>query len=288
MPEPGGQSPAGDLTGHTVLITGATGPAIGSGVCEALRAAGARIVVNGLTADDVNRTVRRYPGSVGVVGDVSRAAHVERMVAEATERGGPLTGLVNNAGVGLSEPVPDVTEEQFDRVVGIDFRGVWLASTAFARAVMARRGTGVIVNISSVHAARTMTRFGVYAAAKSAVEGLTRGLAIDLGPAGVRCNAVAPGYVIADQDLVAPDHPQPDPDWVAAHTDKEQVLPRVIEPIDCGWAVGFLLSEQSRCITGQVLTVDAGLTTRLYNEDMSQRIHADRRRASTRPPGGTS
>lgn len=266
------------LDGHTVLVTGATGPAIGSGVCAAVHDAGARLVVNGLSEHEVRATVERYPGSVGVVGDVSRPDDVERMFAEASERAGPLTGLVNNAGVGLVQPMTEVTDEQFDHVVGIDYRGVWLTSRAFARAVVARGGSGAIVNVSSVHAGKTMGHYGVYAGAKAAVEGLTRGFAVDLGPSGVRCNAIAPGYVPADPDLRPPAMQAPDPARIEAHTRSEQVLHRVIEPVDCGWAAAFLLSEFSRCITGQVLTVDAGLTARLYGADTSERILADRAR----------
>ncbi|WP_162606367.1 SDR family NAD(P)-dependent oxidoreductase [Jiangella asiatica] len=277
--------PGGELAGQTVLVTGATGPAIASGLCDAIHAAGARLVVNGPTDDEVRATVARYPGAVGVAGDVSRPAEVERMFAAATELAGPLTGLVNNAGIGLVAHLTDVTDDQFDHVVGTDFRGVWLVSREFARAVLARGGTGAVVNVSSVHAARTIGGYGVYAAAKAGVEGLTRGFAVDLGPAGVRCNAVAPGYVPADRDLAPPDHPVHDTSWIDAHTTTEQALHRVIEPIDLGWAAVFLLSDRSRCITGQVLTVDAGLTALLYNADMATRIHADRRRRARAAEG---
>lgn len=273
-------TPAGDLTGHTVLVTGATGPAIGSGVCDALHAAGARLVVNGLTEADVQRTVSRYPGAVGVVGDVARPEDVQRMVAEALERAGPLTGLVNNAGVGLIAPMLDVTEAQFDRVIGVDLRGVWLMSQAFVRSVVAAGRSGAIVNVSSVHAYQTIGHYGVYASAKAGVEGLTRACAVEFGQFGVRCNAIAPGYVPVNRELAPPGHPEHDRSWMADHTNGEQALHRLIEPIDCGWAVQFLLSEYSRCITGQVLTIDAGLTARLYNGEMSARIYADRKRVA--------
>lgn len=279
--------PAEDLAGQTVLVTGATGPGVGSGVCDALHQAGARLVVNGLTERDVRETRSRYPGAFGVVGDVSRPDDVERMFAEATDLAGPLSGLVNNAGIGLNAQMLDATEAQFDQLVAIDFRGVWLTSRTFARAVVARGGTGAIVNVSSVHASMTMGRYGIYAAAKAGVEGLTRGCAVDLGPFGVRCNAVAPGYVRINQNVAPAGHPLHADSWVDAHTNGEQPLHRVIEPIDCGWAVRFLLSEHSRCITGQVLTVDAGLTARLYNDDMSQRTYADPGRSAARTETAT-
>jgi len=272
--------PAGDLAGHTVLVTGATGPGIGSGVCDALHAAGARLVVNGLDERDVRTTVDRYPGSVGVVGDVSQPDQVERMIDEAVRSVGPLTGLVNNAGIGLIEPMLTVTETQLSRILDVNYRGVWLMSQAFARIVAGRGGTGAIVNISSVHATKTIAHYGVYASVKAAVEGLTRACAVEFGSIAVRCNAIAPGYVRMNPDLVPPGVPPHDPSWIDVHTRGEQPLQRLVEPIDCGWAARFLLSEQSRCVTGQVIAVDAGLTTRLYNEDMSARIHASRTRRS--------
>lgn len=262
---------AGTLAGRAVLITGATGAGIASGICRALADSGARLVVNGLTSDDVAATVARHPGAVGVVGDVSRPDHVERVVEEATAQVGPLTGLVNNAGVGLRTPFDEVDEAQFDHVVGIDLRGVWLVSRAFAR--QCAGPPAAIVNVSSVHARSTIAGFGIYAGAKAGVEGFTRGCAVDLGPRGVRCNAIAPGYVPVDPALADRAHAA---EWIDRHTREEQPLHRLIEPIDCGWAVRFLLSEESRCITGQVLTVDAGLTARLYNGETTARTHADR------------
>jgi len=262
----------GSLAGRAVLVTGATGPGIASGICSALAAAGARLVVNGLTADEVGATVARHPGAVGVVGDVSRPEDVARMVDEAAAQVGQLAGLVNNAGIGLRTPFFDADEEQFDRVLGVDLRGVWLVSRAFARQCDPAL-PGAIVNVSSVHARSTIAGYGIYAGAKAAVEGFTRGCAVDLGPRGVRCNAIAPGYVPVDPALGERAHAS---DWIDRHTREEQVLPRLIEPVDCGWAVRFLLSDESRCITGQVLTVDAGLTARLYNGETTARTHADR------------
>ncbi len=262
----------GSLAGRAVLVTGATGPGIASGICQALAAAGARLVVNGLTEHEVAATVGRHPGSVGVVGDVSRPEDVERMLADATARVGPLTGLVNNAGVGLRAPFFEADEAQFDHVLGVDLRGVWLVSRGFARQC-GSTVPGAIVNISSVHARSTIAGYGIYASAKAAVEGFTRGCAVELGPHGVRCNAIAPGYVPVDPALGDRTHAA---EWIDRHTREEQPLPRLIEPIDCGWAVRFLLSEESRCITGQVLTVDAGLTARLYDAGTTGRLLADR------------
>ena len=252
------------LAGRTVLVTGATGIGVGAGVCQAVQEAGGRLVINGLTESDLGPALERYPGAVGVVGDVSQPDDVERMVATAVERCGPVTALVNNAGVGLVEPFHRASPAEFDRVFDVDVRGLWLVSRAFASRLVDEGLPGAIVNISSVHGRATTERYAIYAAAKAAVDGLTRGCALELGKYGVRCNAVAPGYVHSEQnvDLLASITSDPAA-WVERHRVVEQPLQRLIEPIDCGWAAVFLLSEQSRCVTGQTLYVDAGLTAHL-------------------------
>jgi NAD(P)-dependent dehydrogenase (short-subunit alcohol dehydrogenase family) len=152
---------------------------------------------------------------------------------------------------------------------------VWVVSRIFARELINAGRCGAIVNVSSVHAHATMDRYAVYAAAKAGVEGLTRGMAVELGEYGIRCNAIAPGYVHAEQNLRLLRTLTDDPaGWAERHTSVEQPLPRLIEPIDCGQAAVFLLSEMSRCITGQTVRVDAGLTARLYNRSTHEKASA--------------
>lgn len=269
---PGLEADAGDggvpsrlLVGRTVLVTGATGVGVGAGICQAVHAAGGRLVLNGLSERDLAPVLDRYPGAVGVVGDVSKPEDAERIVRTAAERCGPVTALVNNAGVGLVEPFHHASDEQFDRIFDVDVRGLWLVSRAFTRQLTELGLPGAIVNVSSVHGRATMDRYSIYAAAKAAVDGLTRGCAIELGKHGVRCNAIAPGYVHSEQNVHLLGQISPDPaGWVEHHRLAEQPLQRFIEPVDCGWAAVFLLSELSRCVTGQTLYVDAGLTARLY------------------------
>lgn len=261
------------LAGRAVLVTGATGTRVASGICDAVHAAGGRVVVSDLTDAAVAETVERYPGSLGVTADVTDPADAERVVATAVGEYGALDGLVNNAGIGLRETFYEATEEDFDQVLDTDLRGVWLMSRAFARSAIARGRPGSIVNVSSVHAGSTIDRYGVYAGAKAGVEGLTRGCAVEVGPHGIRCNAIAPGFVPPATHLDAGSRLA---DRIDAHTQDEQPLYRTVEPIDCGWAAVFLLSELSRCITGQVIGVDAGLSIRLYNREWTERANADR------------
>ncbi len=267
----GAYDPARPLDGRAIIVTGAAGCGVGAGVCAAVHAAGGRLVINDLDGAAVRRVAELYPGAVAVPADVSDPAGAARLVEVAYAECQQVSGLVNNAGVGLSRPFHEASEDEFDRVFSIDVRGLWLVSRAFARHVLARGTNGAIVHVSSVHARATMSRYAVYASAKAAVESLARGMAVELGRHEVRCNAIAPGYVHSEQgfDLIRTFTREPEA-WVNRHTRIEQVLPRLIDPLDCGWAAVFLLSEASRCITGQTLAVDAGLTARLYNNAIQE------------------
>jgi NAD(P)-dependent dehydrogenase (short-subunit alcohol dehydrogenase family) len=255
-----------DLRGKTVLVTGAAGTGVGAGVCQAVVAAGGRLVVNDLTAEGTEAARHAHGAVAGFAADVSSEAEVEAMFAGIAAAVGRLDGVVNNAGVGLDRGVVDTTADDYRRIESTDLRGTWLVSRAFARQAVAGGG-GSIVNVSSVHAVATMRGYALYAAAKAGVEGFTRGLAAELGSFGVRCNAIAPGYVHSAQNEALITGWTDDPaGWVRAHVQEQQALPVEVEPLDCGWAAVFFLSDASRAVTGQVLRVDAGLTTLLYDK----------------------
>ena len=131
------------------------------------------------------------------------------------------------------------------------------------RETACRRGTsGSIVNVASVHAIATARRFAAYAAMKAAVAGLTRGMAVELGESGIRCNAVAPGFVETSESRSSIATWSDDPErWIEEHRRVHQALDMAIEPEDCGRVVAFFLSDASRAVTGQVLAVDGGWTS---------------------------
>lgn len=254
------------LKGSTVIVTGAAGDGVAAGICDAVRASGGQLVLNDIDETALATALQRYPGAIGVVGDVSVPEDAERLVATATARFGPVTGLVNNAGVGLAKRFYQASPDQFDRLFAVDVRGMWLVSKSFAAALIDRSLPGAIVNVSSVHSRATMDHYALYSAAKAAVDGFTRGCAVELGHNAIRCNSIAPGYVDSRQNpgLLATLTSDPE-GWVEHHRLVEQPLQRLVEPTDCGWLAVFLLSERSRSITGQTVYVDGGLSARLYN-----------------------
>ena len=253
-----------DLKGKNILVTGGGGFGVGAGICDVLIACRARLVINERDAEKAASAAKKYAGSLVLTADISKSAEVEAMFRQIENEYGVLDGLVNNAGIGLSRPAHEASEQEFDKLYGVDVRGLWMVSKLFVNQLLTKGITGNIVNVSSVHAHGTIPGYAIYASAKSAVEGLTRGMAVELGQHKVRVNAIAPGYVHSEQnyELIRTwtEHPE---QWVEDYIFKEQVIHRKIHPDDCGYSAAFLLSDLSQCITGQTLYIDCGNTIKL-------------------------
>jgi len=190
---------------------------------------------------------------------VRALAEVERAVASAQDALGGLDGLVNNAGVNAYFDAVAMTEQDWDSVFAVDLKAAWMLAKAALPSLIERRGA--IVNISSIQARLTLRGFFPYAAAKAGLEGLTRSLALEYAPAGVRANAIAPGYT--DTHLVQ--------EWLGLQDDPDATLKSVLAniplgrmaaPREIGSAVVFLLSDQASAITGATLAVDCGTGAR--------------------------
>lgn len=254
-----------DLSDKKYLVTGGAGTGVGAGICEAIAVCGGQLLINDIDAEKAATAANKYPNAFPVPGDVSVSKDVERIFAEIEKEHGVFHGLVNNAGVGLHKKAHLADESEFDHLYNIDVKGVWLMAKAFVKQLKKKGQMGHIVNISSVHAHKTYSQYAIYASAKSAVEGLTRGMSIELGEMGIRCNAVAPGYVDSEQNRKAvaswTDKPEA---WLRTHINDYQSLRQAICNRDCGNATVFLLSDLARSITGQTILVDAGLTNLLY------------------------
>ncbi|WP_190809710.1 SDR family NAD(P)-dependent oxidoreductase [Flagellimonas sp. S3867] len=254
-----------DCSGKRYLVTGGAGIGVGAGICEAIAKSGGQIIINDLDSGKINEALEKYPNAIGVPCDVSIPNEVDDMFAFINKEYGVVHGLVNNAGIGLRKRAHNTTESEFDQLYNIDVKGVWLMAKAFANQLIANNQIGHLVNISSVHAHATTLNHAIYSSAKMAVEGLTRGMSVELGEYGIRCNAVAPGYVDSEQGREAiatwSDNPK---QWEEQQRDEYQSLKHFISPRDCGNAVVFLLSDLARSITGQTLIVDGGFTNLLY------------------------
>ncbi len=248
-----------DLAGKTALVMGATS-GIGRAAALAFAAAGANVVIVGLGAVEGRQveseaTASGAPGALFIEADVTRMAEVEAAVNRAVERFGRIHVAVNNAGVeGRFGPVHDATEEDFDRIIGVNLKGIW-HGLKFQIPHMLAHGGGAIVNTSSSAGLTGIANIALYTASKHAVVGLTKATALELAKSNIRVNAVAPGPVntgllhrmIAGQIDVA---------TIAASVP----MGRVSEPEETARAIVWLCSDAASFVTGHTLVVDGGLT----------------------------
>jgi NAD(P)-dependent dehydrogenase (short-subunit alcohol dehydrogenase family) len=257
----------GRLQGKIAIVTGGGGSGIGHGISLELARDGAHVVIVELdlaAAENVKGQIESEGGEASVLrGDVSDAIQVRAFTERVVRDHRRLDILVNSAGVGLIRPVAEASEEEYDRLMGIDLRGVWLCSK-YAIRQMQQQKEGVIINIASVHARATLPLYGLYASMKSGVAGLTRGIAVQYGPDGIRANTVSPGLVDGRQtrDVISRFAPNVE-EWLDNHVRRDQALPHLIRPEDIGRTVAFLASDDARSITGADLPVDAGTWAQL-------------------------
>lgn len=250
----------GVLDGRVAVVTGA-GRGIGSEIASELAKAGASVVVNYARSEEgANALVRKITeeGLIGIAvkADVSQLDDIEQMIAFVKDHFGGIDILVNNAAVDPTEDFFHVTESFWETVVHTNFKGTFFCSQVCAKA-MKERGKGRIVNISSVHGQATMPDYAVYASTKGAINALTRQLAIDLAPYGITVNAVAPGATEVEK-FVGQDWY--DPVKIGSYIP----LGRIGKPSDVAPLVRFLASNEADFITGQVITIDGGTTTKLF------------------------
>jgi NAD(P)-dependent dehydrogenase (short-subunit alcohol dehydrogenase family) len=251
------------LKDRVAIVTGAA-KGIGKGIATVFSKEGARVVVVDWDADAGEGTageIRRSGGeAIFVRCDVSDEQQVRAMVQAALDAYGRIDILVNNAGIGVYKSVLDATSEDWDRCLAVNLKGVFLCSK-YVIPHMQAVGKGAIVNISSVHAHATVNGVAPYAASKGGVTALTRNMAIDYGPT-IRVNAIAPGWVLTPLIQSIFDS-YPDPQEQRRIVEQRQVMKRIGQPEDIGYAAAFLASDEASFITGTQLFVDGGLTAQL-------------------------
>jgi NAD(P)-dependent dehydrogenase (short-subunit alcohol dehydrogenase family) len=250
-----------DLAGRSALVTGGA-RGIGLAIATSLARSGMRVALadlsDGVVAAAEELAATTGVRTAGIVADVTDGDSVDAALDRAAAAVGSPTVLVNSAGIALEAGGLEMSREQWDRVMAVNVTGTFLACRAFARACVAAGATGSIVNVASMSAriVNVPQQQSAYNASKAAVEAMTRSLAVEWLPHGIRVNAVSPGYILTDmtRDVVAG---QPE----RARLWRERIpAGEMGSPEDVAGVVAFLASDRSRYVVGQSIVVDGGYT----------------------------
>lgn len=242
------------LDGRTIIVTGAS-RGIGAGLARGIAARGGGLVLVARSGAALEELAGELETPVAVVvGDVADTQTARDAVAAGDGLGG-LWGLVNNAGINSQyRPVTETPLSAWDEVLAVNLLG----AAAFARAVglylSEAGGGGRIVNLGSIGGLVGLPNIGPYNASKAALDALTRTLAVELGPAGILCNSVAPGTIVTDMvDALITANPALEQKWLS-----KSPIGRLGAVDDAVWPIVFLLTDAAAFITGQTLVVDGG------------------------------
>lgn len=253
-----------EFEGKTAIITGA-GRGIGEGIAEAFAEEGANVVIaeiDPVTGGEVeHRLTRNGVKAMFVQTDVSKQDSVENMVRQTVTRFGAVHALCNNAAVEVAKDFREMEMEEWDRILAVNLRSIYLCTRAILTHFIAAGG-GSVVNISSVQALASTGRVAAYTAAKGGMLSVTRDLAQDFGRFNIRVNAICPGCIdtpMQDRALAR----LPNPERAMADLCDSIPMKRTGKPKEIAEAVLFLSSPRASYITGATLVVDGGLLTQL-------------------------
>ncbi len=253
------------LKGKVVIVTGG-GAGIGEEYCYALAREGAKVaIVDILPQEQLDTIVAEIEAEGGealaMQADVSRQEDTEKMAKVVVERWGRIDGLVNNAVWQPAKPFNQYSVEEFDRMMAVNVRGPWLCIVA-VYPHMLKQGKGKVVNIGSQTFFSGWWNLAPYVATKGALVGMTRALAREISPQGIRINCLCPGLTVTDgslREVEASIHPGRVNEWLDSHVE-EQCIKHPGYPQDLAGPVIYLLSEDSDFMTGQTMLVDGGWT----------------------------
>jgi NAD(P)-dependent dehydrogenase (short-subunit alcohol dehydrogenase family) len=243
------------LEGKGVVVSGGS-RGIGLAAAHRFLEEGARVFLGGLEAEEVNAAVETLAelGTVdGMAFDVAREEEVGAFVERADAFLGGIDALANNAGTAWQEPFVEITAEHWDRILDVNLRGEFLVAQRVARAMIARGAGGAIVNMASTNAFEGERGYAHYDASKGAIAMLTRTMAAELGPHGIRVNALCPGKIATPLQGEAED-----PGYTARFVRDRIPLGRSGAPEEVAAAYAFLASDEASFMTGALLVVDGG------------------------------
>ena len=257
---------SGDLAGRRALVTGAS-RGIGRAIAQAFAGEGAHVAIAyGASPAKAEETVaaitaaggQAYPVALDVSDEASIAAGFSSAMAEL----GGLDILVSNAGVMLQRPLLEMTAADYDWLMGVNLRGVYLVGREGLRILREQGAGGRVINVASDLGYFGREDFSAYCASKGGVHALSKAMAVDLGKDNIRVNAIAPGWIRSDlsDDYI---NAQQDPQTAWEGLYKMHPAGRVGEPQDVGRLAVYLASDASSFITGQVMVIDGGRTSKL-------------------------
>jgi len=242
-----------DLTGKTVLVTGG-GSGLGFSIAEVLIAYGAKVMIAGRREDVLENACKQLgPNSSYRVLDLAKLDKIPCFVNEVEEEMGKIDVLINNAGIHLKKEILEVTDADFESVIRINQQASFSMVREFAKKMVPRK-QGSIIMISSMAAKYGIPKVIAYTAAKSAIEGMTRALAVELSPSGIRINCIAPGFIETEMSAKALNNDVERKNRVLAKTP----MGHLGKTEDVGYAALYLASDAAKYITGVVLPVDGG------------------------------
>lgn len=247
------------LTGKVALVTGSS-QGIGRGIATRFAQEGADVVINYNRTPGGAQEVLREVEAIGrrgliVQADMGNINEIRKLISTAVEHFGHLDILVNNAGVETHAPFWEVKEEDYDKVLNINLKGVFFTTQAMVQHLMQTKQQGKIINISSVHEELPFPNFTAYCASKGGLKMFTRNLAVELGPLGITINSIAPGAIETPINTKLLNDPK------KLNSLLGQIpLARLGKPKDVAGVAVFLASEDADYVTGSTYYVDGGLT----------------------------
>ncbi len=246
------------LIGRVALVTGA-GRGIGRGIAEGFGQHGAKVVCAARSRDQIDEVASAIQDKKGeaiaLQIDVSDLDSITTAVEMTIDRFGQIDVLVNNAGMNVRQPLMEVTEDSYDRIMDVNLKGLYFLSQAVAKHMITRQ-QGKIINIGSLTTGITLDQISVYTATKGAVGQLTKSQALELGPYNIQANAISPGFVITPLTEKIWSN-QTMRDW----GEGKVPLGRLAQPEDMVGTAIFLASSASDYVTGQIIYVDGGFMT---------------------------